>query len=86
MLLLTVTTMMPTRSGFVWFPFEVEAEDFDDAHDMLVEEGCLRGNKLETETVDGARLITKRIPYILGLGMVGTICPCHLDLGELGAR
>jgi hypothetical protein len=82
---ISVTTLIPTANGFVWFPAEASVEDYrdlQDIHDALVSEGEIFVQKLITKVENGRRTIVDREPTIVGRGMVGTITPLHQDLDE----
>lgn len=84
-----ITTMMHSKSGFVWWACEVDVDpDLTDDEmilelsSRLVEDKLLEVLKLEFEFRDGARHLVNRTPAILGIGMVGTISPLHFDVVE----
>lgn len=91
MKIVSITTMIPTRSGFAWWPCElvgVPANTPDDqaiqaAYNELRDAGCLLVVKLDIEPIDGRRRgIRSRMPAVLGKPMIGTITPMHLELVE----
>ena len=85
----SVMTMIPTRSGFAWWPCEVDLEDglnegevMDEITDALAEDGVLRVTKLDVEPgpQNDQKIVTKRTPSVLGRSMIGTITPVHFKL------
>lgn len=86
MLRLTVHTLLSSRSGAstnIWFPFEIDAPDMETVHDRLSRAGCIFGHRITTETSPGGeRFVSKREPYILTAGVIGTIGPCHFGYVE----
>lgn len=88
MRVVSVTTMIPTKSGFAWWPCEVDVdprlsddEAMTEIMDALVEDGLLHVIKLDLDHLDGRRKkIVKRTPSVLGINMIGTITPLHVEL------
>lgn len=88
--IVSVTTTIPTKSAFVWWPAEVEVSaDLDDAEAMdeimaaLIEDGLIRVTKLELEHGPGQeRRVASRSEVILGINAVATITPMHLRIAE----
>lgn len=88
----SVTLLIPTGRGgnLVWWPAEApvpaEADEegaIDYLNQVLVEDGTLRCNKLETEMGDNrVRVIRGRVPVVIGKGAIGTITPLHVELIE----
>lgn len=91
-LLISVTTMIPTKTAMVWWFAEVDVlEGMDDdeglawINNRLISDKTVLCRKLSTEPTEGrARVITGRSPAILGVGAIGTITLPHLELMEPG--
>ena len=92
MKIVSITTMIPTRSGFAWWPCElidVPPGTPDDvavkaAYDLLIRDGLLRVIKLDLEPMDGRqKAIRGRMPTIMGKGIIGTITPLHIEIAEV---
>lgn len=83
MLRLTVTTtVQPKNSNTknLWFAFEADYENIDDLHEALVDDGCILGYRIVTvDTGDGPRVVTKRVPLIIGRNAIALLGPCHFD-------
>lgn len=87
-MIIAVTTILPARhDGFIWFPFEPEnCSTIEDVSRRLADDGHLYGQRLETTVKGGKRVVTKRLPHIVGVGGIVTISPLHIDLiDEAGA-
>ena len=90
MRLVSVTTMIPSRSGFAWWLCEIDLPDdlpeeavMDWCAAKLVKDGLLRVTKLDVEYgPNKTRIVKDRRPAILGLGMVGTIMPTTIETVE----
>lgn len=86
MIRLTVHTTLSSRTGAssnIWFPFEIDAADMEAVHKRLAKDGCIYGLRVTTETdATGNRVVAKREPYILALGVIATIGPCHFEYFE----
>ena len=89
MKIVSITTLIPSRSGFAWWPCElldVPPETPDDeairrAHEILVRDGLLRVVRFDLAPADGGRKSVRgRVPTVLGRGMIGTIAPLHVEL------
>lgn len=88
----SVTTTIPTKSAFVWWPAEFDVPDdltgeeaLDYVIDVLIEDRLIRCSKIELEPGEGReRVIRNRVPLILGANVVGTITELHLPLVEPG--
>jgi hypothetical protein len=82
--ILTVTTLVPTRTAFEWFLFEMDGvNSIETTHAILIEDGVLKGTRLEVSRRDGdGWVVTRRTPMILGKGLVGHIIPNHLEIVE----
>lgn len=83
MAVFAVTTTIPTEKGFVWFPFETELETLEDLKRVLIRDRVVIGVKYQTgnrrrETVK----VIKKQQILLGIGMVGTIAPMHIELDD----
>lgn len=88
---ISVTLLIPTKTGLVWWPAEIEVpagldDDaaMDHINEELVEAGTLRCTKLEIgrDEKTGVRAITRRIPSIIGVNGFATITPLHIELAE----
>lgn len=81
-MIVTITSTMPAKTGgFVWFPFDVpNIPDIDTLFEELRSGGIIRGDRIDTAVISGFRRVTRRTPYILGVGMVGSITPLHADI------
>lgn len=84
MIRLTITTTLPSSrtatSATMWFAFEADFKDFEEMHDVLCEDGCIKGERVYTKDGGfGHRIVTSRVPYIVGINAVATIAPCHID-------
>ncbi len=72
----TVTTLLPSRSGYVWWSVEAdEGADIDAIYATLKNDGLLRCTRLNSEPDGDRRVIRGREPVILGKGIIGTIAP-----------
>lgn len=81
-MIVTVTSMMPAQTGgFVWFAFEVPAcASIDAIHAELKASGVIRGERIDTSVIDGARRVVRRTPCVIGVGIIGTITPLHAEI------
>lgn len=87
---ISVTTLIQGGSGYVWWPCEFDAPDGMSEEDaiaelceMLAEDGVVHLTKLETERgPGGVRTIIGRVPIVLGVHMVGSITPLHMEIRE----
>lgn len=83
MIKLTVTTTLKTNSSSnanLWFVFEANYNNFDDLYDALAEDGCISGERVFTKDGGfGHRVVTHRVPHIVGVNGVATIAPCHVE-------
>lgn len=87
---ISVTMLIPTKGGMVWWPAEVdvpghldEVGAIDWINEAIVNDGTLRCMKIETEAGDGrARQIKRRVPVIIGINGFATITPLHIELIE----
>jgi hypothetical protein len=92
MKLVSITTMIPTKSGFAWFPCEMDlpsnlpAESvMDFCADKLATDGLIRVTKMDLDYYPDdrkKRYVTKRTPMVLTLPMVGIVQPLDLELIE----
>lgn len=80
---IALTTMLPAKTGFVWWVVDIDEPTIEAAYQSLVETQMLRGWRIETAAADapGERLIVKRVPVVIGRGLVGALWPLdHLTL------
>lgn len=86
MIRVLVTTLIPTKDNFQWFPMEVaEAASVEECYRQLVEHGVIRGErfKLDREALeDGARTVTGRSPIVVGRGIIAMLYPLPFELVE----
>ncbi|RWX72543.1 hypothetical protein [Mesorhizobium sp. M2A.F.Ca.ET.039.01.1.1] len=82
MAIFSVTTVIPSKSGFVWFPAEFEQATLDDLFEDMAQDGCVKCQKIILESQGGTRIARKREPMILGLPGIVTITPMHIDFVE----
>lgn len=90
---LIVTSVVPSRSNpykYIQFPFEVEAESFNAVFERLAEDGCLCGwRAMVSDSPDGEKVATERIPTIVSIAGFAFIAPCHFDyrsIDEVGVN
>lgn len=76
----TLTTTIPTKSGFVWFPIEAEADTIDDLHEIIADDGLLKCTKLNVRFKSDVRYVESREPAIFGLNAIISITPLHVEL------
>lgn len=81
-MIVTFTSSMPSKTGgLVWFPLEVpECSDLDQVYDALRAHGCIRGDRIDTAVISGARRVIRRTPCILGVGALALITPLHVEV------
>ena len=81
-MIVTFTSSMPSRTGgLVWFPLEVPAcNDLDQLYEALRTHGCIRGDRIDTAVISGARRVIRRTPCILGIGALALITPLHVEV------
>lgn len=83
MIKLTVTTTLQAKNSGtpnIWFVLEANYRSFDDMHDALINDGCIKGERIYTKDGGfGHRIVTDRVPQIVGINSVATIAPCHFD-------
>ncbi|ELT50975.1 hypothetical protein [Brucella intermedia] len=76
-----LTTVIPSKSGFVWFTIEVPEENIDDLHERMSDDGSLKCTRLTTvATGQNARQIVSREEIIVGLSAIITVTPLHIEL------
>lgn len=86
----SVTLMIPNKSGLVWWPCCVEydaalteTEAMDRLHQELVEDGSIRVTKFVTIAgAAGERIVTEKVPTIIGAAAVATITPIHVRVRD----
>ena len=77
---LAITTTIPVRSGYLWFPLEVPQASMREVFDALQADGLLYGERIETAHVEnGRRQITAMVPQIIGKNAVATIAPLRFE-------
>ena len=88
-LALAVTTTLPSKSGFVWWPAEFDVPEhmtddqgLDLVHATLVEDRLIRLTKIEVEGPPHDRRVAKRSEFILGINAILTITPLHIRIAE----
>jgi len=81
-MIVTFTSSMPSRTGGLgWFPLEVPAcHDLDQLYESLRAHGCIRGSRIDTAVISGARRVIRRTPCILGIGALALITPLHVEV------
>ncbi len=81
-MIVTYTSSMPAKSGgLVWFPLEIrECSDLDRLFDPPFAHGCIRGDRIDTAVISGARRVIRRTPCILGIGALALINPLHVEV------
>ena len=90
--IVSVTTNIPSRHGFVWWACEVDVPDgipdddnatIDYIFDKLIHDGMLRVTRVDLDVHEGRRrMVRKRSPAIIGAKMVGSVMPFHTNLIE----
>ena len=90
---LIVTSVVPSRSNpykYIQFPFEVEAASFEEVFERLAEDGCLLGwRAMVSDSPDGEKVATERIPTIVSISGFAFLAPCHFDyrsIDEVGVN
>lgn len=81
-MIVTFTSSMGSKSGgLVWFPLEIpDCADLDQIYDSLRAHGCIRGDRIDTAVISGARRVIRRTPCILGVGALALITPLHVEV------
>ncbi|WP_336801676.1 hypothetical protein [Kaistia sp. MMO-174] len=83
MSIFSVTTSIPSKSGFVWFMAEFEQATLREIRDVLKADGLIICQKLELEHGAGdSRVIRSRQEQLVGLSGVLTITPAHFRVIE----
>ncbi|WP_157928734.1 hypothetical protein [Pararhizobium haloflavum] len=81
MIVLSVMTVIPSHTGFVWWPVEFDCEDIDEVFEELDGAGCIKGLKYEGERRNSRTLhVTRKVPMILGVNSFISITPLHQTL------
>ena len=77
-MIVTHTSSMPAKSGgLVWLPLEIrECSDLD----PLCAHGRIRGDRIDTAVISGARRVIRRTPCILGIGALALINSLHVEV------
>lgn len=79
MAVFVVTTTIPTREGFVWFPFEVPGiNTVEEFTKRIVADGVISGTKYERlrrvrDEIGGGEPRYRKEPFALGRHMLGTL-------------
>jgi hypothetical protein len=81
---IAVTTTIRTRSGEanVWWPAITEEPSIAAIYDIIVRDRAILVDKLETTIDNGRRIITGRVPTVIGINGVVMIQPLHLIVHE----
>jgi hypothetical protein len=81
-MIVTFTSSMPAKGGgLVWFPLEIpDCDDLDQLYGELRDRGCIRGDRIDTAVISGARRVIRRTPCILGVGALALITPLHVEV------
>lgn len=83
MAVFAVTTLIPTEKGFVWYPFETDCETLEELRDRLIQDRVVVGIKYKTGARNqGRTAVLAKHEHMLGIGMVGTIAPLHVELDD----
>jgi hypothetical protein len=87
-MIVTITSSIPARnSGFVWFAFDAaDHASLDEIHHDLRQFGVIKGDRIDTAVVNGARRVIRRTFCILGAASIAMITPLHTEIvDETGA-
>lgn len=82
---LAVTTILPSRNAFIWFPAEFPQDTIEEVAEALADNGSILVQRLELEPAmagSDKRIVRGRVPTIIGEAAVVTIAPMHVQLIE----
>lgn len=78
MIVLSVMTTIPSKSGFVWWPVEFPQNSIDEVFEQLDRAGCAQALKLEGDhRPSGAIYVTRKTPVVIGANGIVTITQLH---------
>lgn len=79
-----VTTIVPTKSGLLWYPAEFIETDLDALADTIANDGIVKCTKLVLEpgASGSLRRVIDRQELILGASAIVMIAPMHLTIVE----
>jgi hypothetical protein len=77
-----LTTSMQNRNGtLVWFTLDIPScRDFDEVFEVLRSDSVLRGERIDTAVISGARRVTRRTPCIIALPAISLITPMTVEV------